>query len=303
MSEDLLRYGLAFLVWPGLLLAAPLGWFDLWLMRKATARLQGRIGPPFLQPAFDFLKLVGKRAVIPEGVNRTAFVALPIVSLASVGAALVVVPMPGNPAPRLPGDVVLLVYLLEMPVLVEVVAGFVGRSVYGEVGAMREALMSLAYNLPFLAAVIAVAEHAGSFDLATIAAAPFGPVHVFAGLAFLVALPARLKTNPFSIAEAEHEIVAGAHIEYSGPLLGLFELSHALEIVVLTELFAVLFVPASGSAAVTIAVWVVVGLALILGVALLAATTARVRLAQAFRFYWLWGGAASAAALVAGFVR
>jgi NADH-quinone oxidoreductase subunit H len=298
-----LAYALAFLVWPGLLVAAPLAWFELWLMRKALAKLQGRKGPPLFQPFFDWVKLMGKRTVIPEGVPRAAFVALPVIALASIAAALVVMPVPGNPAPRLPGDVVLLLYLLEVPVLCEVVAGYVGRSVYGEVGAMREALMSLAYNLPFLASVIAMAEWAGSFDLRSLAAAPFGLVHVVAGAAFLLALPARLKSNPFSIANAEHEIVAGGLIEYSGPLLGLFELAHALEIVVLTELFVILFVPMPAAPLAALVVWVAVGLALLMGLTLLAATTARLRLAQAFRFYWVWGGAMSVAALAAGLAR
>jgi NADH-quinone oxidoreductase subunit H len=292
----------AFLVWPGLLVAAPLGWLELWAMRKTLARLQGRKGPPFFQPFFDAVKLFGKRTVFPQGVDRTIFVALPMVSVAAITTALVILPMPGNPAPRVPGDLVVLMFLLEVPAICEVLAGYVGRSIYGEVGAMREALMSLAYNLPFLAAIIAVAEAAGSFDLVELATRPFGLVHVLAGFAFLLALPGKLKINPFSIADAEHEIVAGGHIEYSGPLLGLFELAHALEVVVLTELFALLFVPAPSHAVAALAVWFLAGLAVLIGLTLVAAVTARARLPQAFRFYWVWGGAASLAALTAGLV-
>lgn len=300
--STLLAFVFAFLVWPGLLVAAPLGWLELWTMRKVLARLQGRRGPPFFQPFFDFVKLMGKRTVFPQGVDRTIFVALPIVAVAALATALVVLPMPGNPAPRLPGDLVVLVFLLEVPAICEVLAGYVGRSIYGEVGAMREALMSLAYNLPFLAAVVAVAEQAGSFDLAVLAAQPFAPVHVVAGLAFLIALPGKLKINPFSIADAEHEIVAGGRIEYSGPLLGLFEFAHALEVVVLTELFALLFVPVPANPVAALAVWSVAGLAVLVGLTVVAAVTARARLPQAYRFYWVWGGAASVAALAAGLV-
>ncbi|MFX5157784.1 NADH-quinone oxidoreductase subunit H, partial [Acinetobacter baumannii] len=68
-------YLVAFAVWPGLLLAAPLGWLELWFMRKLVARLQGRQGPPFFQPFFDFMKLLGKETVIPRGVNRGIFLA------------------------------------------------------------------------------------------------------------------------------------------------------------------------------------------------------------------------------------
>lgn len=301
MSE-LWKYLLAFGVWPGLLCAAPLGWLELWFMRKLVARLQGRQGPPFFQPFFDFMKLLGKETVIPRGVGRGIFLALPIVSLAAVMAALAIVPMPGNPIPSLPGDVVLLLYLMEVPILCEVLAGYVSRSIYGQVAAMREALLSLAYNLPFLVAIIAMAQHVGSFQMQALQGAPFSVVHVVAGLTFLLALPARMKLNPFSIANAEHEIIADSHIEYSGPPLALFKLSHAIEVVLLTELFAVVFVPATPWPLVSAVLYLAVGVAVLALVTLLATSTARLRLTQAFRFYWLWGGLASVATMAATLV-
>lgn len=297
------RYLLAFCLWPGLLAAAPLGWFYLWMMRKLIARLQGRRGPPFFQPFFDFMKLLGKRTVVPAGVGRAVFFALPLIALAAATAAQALLPLPGNPVRSAPGDVIFLLYLMEVPVLCEVLAGYVGRSVYGEISAMREALMSLAYNLPMLAAVIALAEYAGSFNFAAVQAAPFGLIHVVAGIGFLMGMPARLKSNPFSIPNAEHEIVADAHIEYNGVPLALFKLSNALEVGLITSLFAVLFVPRPASAVLALVVYFAVVVAVLAGVTLLAASTARLRLVQAFRFYWAWGGAASAAALALSFVR
>jgi NADH-quinone oxidoreductase subunit H len=296
------RYVLACLVWPGLLIAAPLGWTELWFMRKLTARLQGRRGPPFFQPFFDFMKLLGKEMVIPVGVTRSAFLAMPLVAVAAVMATLAIVPLPGNPIPSLPGDVILLLFLLEVPVLCEVMAGSVSRSVYGQVAAMREAILSLAYNLPFLVAIIAMAQHVGSFQMRALQAAPFGPITVLAGLTFLLALPGRLKTNPFSIANAEHEIVADALVEYSGPALALFKLAHAFEIVLLTELFAVVFIPATPWPLITNLVYLAIAFAMLAGVTVLATSTARLRLTQAFRLYWVWGGIASAVTLAATLV-
>ena len=296
------RTVLAFAVWPGLLCAVPLGLLQLWFMRKLLARLQGRRGPPFMQPAFDVLKLLGKETVIPRGVGRTIFLALPVVSLAAVTAALAIVPLPGNPVPSLPGDVVLLLYLMEVPILCEVLAGYVGRSVYGQVAAMREAILSLAYNLPFLVAIIAMAQHTGSFEMRVLQDAPYSVVHALAAATFLLALPARLKLNPFSIANAEHEIVADAHIEYSGPPLALFKLSHAIEIVLLTGLFAVVFVPATPWPALSALVYLAAGFAVLGLMTVLAASTARLRVAQAFRFYWVWGGVASAVTIAAALV-
>lgn len=297
-----LAYPAAYLLFPGLLFAAPLGWMLQWFMRKMVARLQGRRGPPMFQPFFDFFKLLGKETVVPAGVARGPFLALPLAALASVVAALALLPLPGNPVPAMPGDVILLLYLLEVPVLCEVLAGYVSRSIYGQVAAMRESLMALAYNLPFLVAIIAMAYQAGSFQMRNLQQAPFSVLHVVAGLTFLLALPARLKTNPFSMANAEHEIVGDSLIEYGGAALAMFKLAHALELVLLTVLFAVVFVPGTPWPLLTSLVCLLVSFVLVAVVSLLAAGTARLRLAQAVRLYWLWGSVASAATLLTAWV-
>ena len=292
----------ALLLWPGLIGGAVFGWFYLWLVRKLTARLQGRKGPPFYQPFFDFIKLLGKEWIVPGGVS-TLYYMLPWVSLVSALFALALVPAPGNPMQSFPGDLIVFLYLLEMPALCEILAGFSTRSPYGQVGATREAMMSLAYNVPFLAAVIALATHVGSFSLTALAKAPFSWAHLIAALAFLLALPARLKSNPFSISNAEQEIVAGAYTEYSGPLLAVFELSHALELVALVGLFSILFLaPLAGSLAAWV-VYVLLSLALVVLVTVVSTATARLKLNQAFKLYWSWGAAVAVLALVVAIIR
>jgi NADH-quinone oxidoreductase subunit H len=298
MMEAIWLYVFAILVWPGLLGAGALGFFYLWIARKLNARLQGRRGPPFFQPFFDFVKLLGKETVVSRGVNPAVFYALPYLSLAATVFGLVIVPVPGHAVDSFPGDIILLLYLLEVPVISDVMAGYVSQSIYGQVSAMREAVMSLAYNLPLLAAVIAMAQNAGSFRIATLQTAPFGVVTFLAAIAFLVAIPARLKSNPFSIPNAEQEIVAGAHIEYNSAPLAIFELSHALEVVLLYDAFFVLFVPHTGSLLADTALYFLISLGLTVLVTLAAATTARLTVKRAFRFYWVWGGLAAAAAMV-----
>ncbi len=288
----------ALLVWPGLLGGALLGWLYVWIARKLTARLQGRQGPPFYQPFFDFVKLLGKQTVVPGGVNRIVFYALPLASVIATASALALIPAPANPVRPFAGDLILLLYLLEMPALCDVLAGYVSRSLYGQVSAAREAILMLAYNLPFLAALIALGIHAKSFSLSAIVALPVGPVHLIAALAFLLALPARLKSNPFSIPNAEQEIVAGAHIEYNGVPLALFELSHTLEVVALVGLFVVLFLPRAANDLVAGALYLLLGAVLMGLVTLLAASTARLKVHQAFRFYWSWGAVAAVLAFI-----
>lgn len=294
---------LALLLWPGLVSGALLGWLYLWMVRKLTARLQGRQGPPFYQPFFDFVKLLGKQTRIPTGVSRALFYGLPLASLASTVFALALVPAPGSPMRAFPGDLIVFIYLLEMPALCEVLAGYVTRSPYGQVGATREAMMSLAYNLPFLAALIALAMRAGSFSLAALAAQPLGWTHLAAALAILFALPARLKSNPFSIPNAEQEIVAGAHTEYNGLPLAVFELSHAIELVALVSLFASLFLSPLAGSLVALIVYLAICLVLVVVVTGVGAATARFKLSQAFGFYWSWGAALAIVVLIVALIR
>ncbi len=297
-----LNFAFGFFVWPGLIIAAALGFFYEWFARKILARFQGRKGPPFYQPFFDFVKLMGKHGLVPEHANALLFNMLPFISLVATVFGLMLLPLPGAVTPSFSGDLILLLYLLEMPMLSDVLAGFVSRSIYGQVSAMREAVLSLAYSVPLLAGVIALAQAAGSFRLVDLASAPFGVVTVLAMIAFLLAVPARLKSNPFSIPNAEQEIGHGAHMEYSGVPLAVFELSHALELMLIIGTFDVLFVRTTGNVAVDAALYLVVGLVIVALIAVIKASTARLTVKRALRFYWLWGGLAAAAAMTMSIV-
>ncbi len=286
---------LAFFVWPGLLVSALLGWLLLWFGRKLIARAQRRFGPPFYQPFYDFVKLLGKRSLVPAGMSPALYFGLPLVAVVSVTLALALLPLPGNGARSFSGDLIVVLYLIEVPAFCDVLAGYASRSIYGQVGSAREAALILGYSLPFLGSVIALAVQAGSFRLEDLIAQPFGPLHVLSALTFILALPARLKSNPFSIPNAEQEIVAGSHVEYNGPALGLFELAHGLELVAVAALFALLFVPALPSPFATLAVYALAALLLVAVTSLISAATARLQIHRAFRFYWTWGALAAAA--------
>jgi len=297
--NEIVRGIVAFLLWPGLISAVLLAWFYLWLGRKVTARLQGRQGPPFFQPFFDFVKLLGKKMIRPTGINMGLFLGLPLVSLISVLAALALIPAPGSTSISFPGDLIFLLYLLEMPALVDILVGYVSRSVYAQVGAVREALLSLGHNLPFIVAFIALAIQAKSSNLQTIVGMHFSLVQIFAAIALIIAIPARVKANPFSIPNAETEIVAGTHIEYNGPALAILELVHGLEIVALSGLLASLFSGMVTGVLPSLIVYLVVSILVVMFTSLLAASTARVKVQYALGFYWRWGALAAALAVVA----
>ena len=108
--------------------------------------------------------------------------------------------------------------------------------------------------------------------------------------AILLCLPAKLHLNPFSISSAEQEIYAGVTTEYDGPRLALWELAHGLEWVALTGLVAVLSLPLVDVAAPwRILAFLVLSFAVVVALSVVAASTARLKLAQTARWFWLWG--------------
>ncbi len=286
------------LVFPGLLYAVPMAWLMLWVERKAIARMQARIGPPFYQPFFDFMKLAAKRVRPMPGLEGWLIGGLPLVAFGAVLGALALLPVFPTPG-GWTGDVILLVTLLEVPPICAVLAGFASRSVFGQVGATREAVLAMAYNLPFLTAVVAFASAAGSLRLSDIAFAPPAVVRILALFALVICLPVKLRLNPFSLVNAEQEIYTGPTTEFGGVWLALWELAHGLEWVALTGLVVVVLVPVrSGIGLVDGAVFAFVSLVVVLALTALAASMARIKVPQASRFYWRWGMGLSLLALV-----
>jgi len=274
----------------------------LWMERKLTARMQGRIGPPFYQPFFDFVKLLAKRPQARPRSQTLAMTGLPVLAFASTLGTLSLLPVfPYSSG--FSGDLVLLVALLEVPPLCSVLAGFASHSLYGELGATREAMLSIAYSLPFLGALIALAAAANTLSLRVIDLQGMWQVRAPALVALLLCLPVKLRVNPFSVANAEQEIYTGATTEFEGPRLALWELAHGLEWVALTGLWATLAFPVTSVAwPVRLVAFVAISLMLVLLIAATAAATARLKLAQAARVYWQWGFAVALLALIVAMV-
>lgn len=282
------RLLLALLVFPGVLYAVPMGWLMQASERKVVARLQGRIGPPLTQSFYDFVKLLAK-APVPRA-EPFLLTLLPLLAVGATLGALALLPVWAG---GFTGDLILFVGLLEMAPLCAVLAGFASRSVYGEVGAVREAVLGISVNVPFLAALLALATAAGSLQLAQVAGGAPWLVRGPALVALLCCLPVKLRLNPFSVANAEQEILAGPLTEFDGPRLALWELAHALEWVVLAGLVAALVVPGRGVA------FVLVSFAVVPLLGTLAAATARLKINQAARFLWTWAALAAAASVLA----
>jgi formate hydrogenlyase subunit 4 len=277
--------------------------------RRLTARLQSRRGPPLLQPYFDLLKLLGKEDLeageVPAVQRFAAYL-----SLASVLATACLVPL-GFPAPlQGVGDAILLLYLLLLSGVCTLLAGAAAGSTYSWVGVSRE-MMTMMTLEPVLAVALGVgAVHARSFRLAVVLdGSPYAAAVPISGAVMLVvmllAFQAFAGRAPFDVAEAETEIMDGPLTEYSGQKLALFRLAQMVKLVVYAALFVALFVPwgagLPGPLA-FLAFWAKV-LALVVGVAVVAATHARFRVDQAIRRYSVLLACSLVAMVLAAFGR
>ena len=281
-------------IFPGLIflfVAALVGQF---VDRKLYARLQNRVGPPFLQPLADFIKLSAKQENLPEDADKRMFRILPLVALAATITASFYIPLWNSRALfSFDGDLIVVLYLLMIPTVSFFLGGHASTSLYAEIGAVRAITQLFAYEVPLFLAVLSPALLAGTWSIAGISA--FYADHpwrwVFNLLGFgvgLIALLGKLEKVPFDIPEAETEIVGGAFTEYSGRLLALFKMTVDVEAIVAASLLAALFLPFGlGLPALAgFVLYVVKVFFIIVILTLLRTVMARLRIDQMMAFCW-----------------
>ncbi|HEX8989945.1 MAG TPA: complex I subunit 1 family protein [Rhodocyclaceae bacterium] len=292
-----LAYPLAVMLFPGGLFAIALGLALKGADRRLAARLQGRVGPPLMQPFYDLVKLARKRTMAPDIAALPVFLGAPLVGAISMMLGAAMVPIPGVYAPDpILGDLLVLLYLLAVPAVVLMVAGSASGSPFGAIGFSREMALMLAYEGPLVLVVAAVALRTGSFSLADIVAYQqahgsflFDPVMWPALAAFIAFYPANLGIVPFDIPEAETEVLEGPLLEYSGPALGLFKLMSALKAVVVLSLGIALFFPLAPEGLPGLVAHLAKLLVLmLLGVTVVRVSMGRMRIDQAFFFFLKW---------------
>jgi len=246
------------LVLVGLLLLAA---YLVFAERKLLARLQIRLGPnragPFglLQPLADAVKLLTKEDVVPKKADRLIFLFAPAVVAATALLIFAVVPfgqgwtIGNHRIPMVVADLnVGLLYVLALSsigVYGVALGGWASNSKYALLGGIRGAAQMISYELSLGLALVPVVMLAGSFSMVKIVAAqsryPFLLVQPLAFFIFFVSAVAETKRIPFDLPEAENELVAGYHTEYSGMRFGLFFLGEYVTMVVLGSLVAVFF--------------------------------------------------------------
>jgi NADH-quinone oxidoreductase subunit H len=302
---DALMTVIYILLFPGFLTVLVLGLLASWLERKVTARIQYRQGPPLFQPLYDIVKLWGKETILPKRGNRLVFIAAPLAGFAAVATVAVMLMVRPLVSFSFIGDLIVVVYLLTVPSLALILGGAASGNPLAALGAAREIKLVLAYELPFLIAVALVVYKAGfSLDLAGLSRAS-SPGSVSGVMAFIVVLfcvQAKLGFVPFDIAEAETEIMSGPYIEYSGPLLSLFKLTQAVMLFTLPVFMITILwggVQFSGWEILWFAVKYAVILVLII---VIKNTNPRIRIDQAFKFFWVFCTAAAVLAFAAAII-
>ncbi|MCD6383473.1 MAG: NADH-quinone oxidoreductase subunit H [Thermoplasmata archaeon] len=227
--------------------------------RKVHARMQSRIGPPIRQPFRDVKKLLYKQTIIPENAVQSIYNNAPILAFAAAMAVMVYLPLgPFSPMLSEGGDLILVLYLLIIPSLAMVVGGFASGSPYATVGAQREMVLMISYELPLASVIIAIAWKAASggldfaaFTFSGIMSYPIwdhvGAVGAVGAIlllgTILITLPGEMSKIPFDAPEAETEICGGLLAEYSGRNLAMFMLADAVKTVALGTLVIALFFP------------------------------------------------------------
>ena len=291
------------LIFPGFLFCFLCGGLLVGIDRKLVARMQKRVGPPILQPFYDFFKLCGKETIVPAAASRTTFLIAPLVGLAALVVIQLLIPIHGFAAFGGMADVIVILYLLLIPALSAILGAAASGSPYAGIGLSREMVTIIACELPLVLVLLAIARTVGNamgtglcFSMNAIAEyqAANGSLitkasMIPAAIAFAMVIPGETGSHPFDTAEAETEICEGMLAEYSGAPLAVYKLSHYVKVLTMTSLFVALFFGGIGTGIVAVdglIVFVLCVIATALFISLVHAVTARLKIEQVFKYYW-----------------
>lgn len=227
---------------------------NIWIERRLIGRIQVRRGPnrvgPFglLQPVADAIKLIQKEALQPDNADGLMFTLAPILIFIPAILAFSVLPWGEHMVlADLNVGVLFLLALSSTTTIIIFMAGYASNNKYAILGSMRVIAMLISYELPVVLALLGVVLFAGTMSLTGIVAfqETYWSWLIFlqplAFLIFLLGSTAELNRTPADIAEAESEIVAGFHIEYSGMKFGLFYAAELVNAVAVSAIIASLF--------------------------------------------------------------
>jgi NADH-quinone oxidoreductase subunit H len=198
-----------------------------------------------LQPIADLVKLLTKEDLTPAGADRIIFTLVPVVMMAPLLLLTAVIPFSKNIAlADLKVGVLYILAVSSVTTIAVFMAGWSSNNRYALFGAARAVAMLISYEVPVVLSLLGVVMVAGSMSLGAIVEAqaiPFLLVQPLALLVFITGMSAELNRTPFDVAEAESEIIAGYHTEYSGIKFALIFAAEAGGMLVVSAIIATLF--------------------------------------------------------------
>ena len=226
--------------------------FLIWMERKVSAHMQLRPGPMevgfhgALQTIADALKLIGKELITPEDVDKLIYLLAPIVMFLPVLVSFVVIPFSPTLIIRDLNVGLLLIFAFStLSVLAILMAGWSSNNKYSLLGAIRSVAQNIAYEIPLLITAMSIILMAGSFKPTDIVAQQSCLWNIFlqplAFLLFTICGTAETNRAPFDIPEAESELVAGFHTEYSGMRFAIFFLAEYTNMFIVSAVATILF--------------------------------------------------------------
>jgi NADH-quinone oxidoreductase subunit H len=282
--------------------------YATWLERKLLGRMQLRYGPnragPYglLQPIADLVKLIRKQSFYPSHAIGLLYFAAPVVAGATALAAFSVIPFGGVwhwGSYDVSGRVVdvsigllLLFALGAVGIYAFLVGGWSSDSKFSLLGSMRTAAQLVSYEVSLALSVLGVVLMAESLSLVDIAVRQqetiwYAGPQLIGFLVFLIAGVAETNRPPFDLPEAETELVAGYHTEYSGMRFGLFSMAEYINMLTLSGLAVTLFFGGWGGPFLPGPIWFLIKLLLLVFLFMwLRATLPRLRYDQLMKFGW-----------------
>lgn len=290
----LLTWIFYFIIFPGFLFTAVVGCLASWVDRKVSARVQWRVGPPWYQSFADLLKLMGKETIVPSGSSKGTFLLSPLFGFGAVVIVSMIIWLSLiDPARSFVGDIIVVLYLLTIPATTVIIGGFASRNPLSALGASREMKLVLAYELPFVLALLVPIARAGSIRFGGLilyqAANGIFVGSLSGALAFIVVIlcqQAKLTLVPFDIPEAETEIVSGPYLEYSGPPLAVYKLTRMMMLFVMPIFLVTVFLGGIDFSGWHILTGILKYVMVLVIIILIKNTNPRLRIDQAVKFFW-----------------
>lgn len=289
-----LEYLFFIFIFPGILFTSIFGLIIGWVDRKVSARVQFRVGPPFLQNFNDFFKLLGKETTLIKNSIHSLFVAAPFIAFGVLSLLSTIIGVTLFYGIGFGGDIFVIMYLMMVYSVMIFLGGASTGNIYSSIGAGREIKLLISDELVFIfVCLVPIIKSGYQLNLEnimiyqTINGAFIGSASgILAFLLGIICIQAKMTLQPFDIPEAETEIVEGPLMEYSGPPLAFWKLNHFMMYVIFPFFLILIFLGGFNLSGLGILWFLLKYLGIIVVMIIIKNTNPRIRTDTALNFFW-----------------